>query len=54
MEKKSSTNNPIKLTVNDIFPSLNELNPKQEEMFLIFQGLNNFFALKEFLVIIKL
>ena len=49
MEKKPSTDNPIKLSVNDIFPSFNELNPNQEEMFLIFQGLNTFFALKEIL-----
>ena len=49
MEKKSSSDNPIKLSVNDIFPSFDELNPKQEEMFLIFQGLNTFFALKELL-----
>ena len=49
MERKSSSDNPIKLSVNDIFPSFDELNPKQEEMFLIFQGLNTFFALKELL-----
>ena len=49
MEKKSSMNNPIKITILDLFPSLNELNPKHEEMLLIFQGLNSFFNLKEVL-----
>ena len=54
MEKNSETNNPIKLTVLDIFPSYNELNPTQEEMLLIFQGLNHFFDLKEILSIKKI
>jgi hypothetical protein len=49
MENKISANNPIKLTILDLFPSFNELNPKQEEMLLIFQGLNSFFNLKEIL-----
>ena len=49
MEKKLLKNNPIKISIIDIFPSFNELNPKQEEMFLIFQGLNTFFLLKEIL-----
>ena len=43
-------NSPIKLTILDIFPSFNELNPNQEEMFAIFQGLNSFFDLQEILV----
>ena len=49
MEQKSLSTNPIKISIIDIFPSINELNTKQEEMFLIFQGLNNFFPLKEVL-----
>ena len=49
MENKISTNNHIKLTILDLFPSFNELNPKEEEMLLIFQGLNSFFNLKEIL-----
>ena len=49
MEKKSKMKNPIKLAILDIFPSFKELNPNQEEMFAIFQGLNSFFDLEEFL-----
>ena len=49
MESKIQTNNPIKLTILDLFPSFTELNPKHEEMLLIFQGLNTFFNLKEIL-----
>ena len=49
MENNSKINNIIKISILDIFPSFSELNPKQEEMFAIFQGLNNFFDLEELL-----
>ena len=49
MEKNISANSTIKLIILDIFPSYNELNPTQEEMLLIFQGLNSFFDLNEIL-----
>ena len=49
MENHSIINNPIKISVLDIFPTFEELNPKKEEMFAIFQGLNKFFGLKEIL-----
>ena len=46
--------NPIKLAILDIFPSFIELNPNQEEMFAIFQGLNTFFDLEEILTTHKI
>ena len=49
MERNSNPNNTIKLSILDIFPSYEEINPKKEEMFAIFQGLNNFFDLEEIL-----
>lgn len=49
MEKISTINSPIKLAMLDIYPSYEELNPSQEEMLLIFQGLNMFFDLYEIL-----
>ena len=49
MEKISTINPPIKLAMLDIYPSYEELNPSQEEMLLIFQGLNMFFDLYEIL-----
>ena len=49
MEKNSNSNNTIKLSILDIFPSYEEINSKKEEMFAIFQGLNNFFDLEEIL-----
>ncbi len=49
MERNSNSNNAIKLSILDIFPSYEEINPKKEEMFAIFQGLNNFFDLEEIL-----
>ena len=51
METNCPSPEPIKISLLDIFPSFIELNPKQEEMLLIFQGLNNFYNLKEMLTL---
>ena len=51
METNCPSPEPIKISILDIFPSFIELNPKQEEMLLIFQGLNNFYNLKEMLTL---
>ena len=46
----SNISNQIKIIILDIFPAISELNSSGEEMFLIFQGLNHFYNLKELLV----
>ena len=49
MEKNPIINSAIKISILDIFPSVEEINPKKEEMLAIFQGLNKFFDLEEIL-----
>ena len=44
---------PIKILILDLFPSYSELNPTDEEIFLIFEGLNVFYELKDLLTLNK-
>ena len=44
---------PIKILILDLFPSYSELNPTDEEIFLIFEGLNVFYDLKDLLTLNK-
>ena len=41
--------NPIKIIILDLYPTYSELNPSDEELFIIFEGLNIFFNLKDLL-----
>ena len=44
-----NNSSPIKILILDLFPSYSELNPKDEEILIIFEGLNFFFNLKDLL-----
>ena len=44
---------PIKILILDLFPSYSELNPTDDEIFLIFEGLNVFYELKDLLTLNK-
>ena len=41
--------NPIKILILDLYPTYSELNPSDEELLIIFEGLNIFFNLKDLL-----
>ena len=41
--------NPIKIIILDLYPTYSELNPSDEELLIIFEGLNIFFNLKDLL-----
>ena len=44
-----NNSSPIKILILDLFPSYSELNPRDEEILIIFEGLNFFFNLKDLL-----
>ena len=45
----SNNSNPIKIIILDLYPSYSELNPTNEEMLLIFEGINIYYYLKDLL-----
>ena len=44
-----NNNQKIKFTLIDIFPSIEELEKAKKDLVIIFQGINNFYNLKELL-----
>ena len=45
----SNNSPPIKIIILDLYPSYSELNPTNEEMLLIFEGINIYYYLKDLL-----
>ena len=45
----SNKSSPIKIIILDLYPSYSELNPTNEEMLLIFEGINIYYYLKDLL-----
>ena len=49
MSLNNSNNSSIKIIILDLYPSYSELNPTNEEMLLIFEGINIYFYLNDLL-----
>ena len=49
MSLNNSNNSAIKIIILDLYPSYSELNPTNEEMLLIFEGINIYFYLNDLL-----